>query len=219
MTTKTYSIFGAGAAGLYTAWRLLDGEPRSKAGRKKQLARGDVLELFDWGNYDFTGENPELREPGARVCTWHYKDDPENSYLEVGGMRYSRWDSHAPNANDGTAPGHRLVTTVISKLGLDPYVVPFNESGNPLYYMRSKNFYLNDISSQNPAPYWVDHYGAAAPPDNAFGVLQNLAPKTESPSSFAERSARSAIQPFPFAISTSNARSETNGARAASSFA
>jgi len=182
MTTKTYSIFGAGAAGLYTAWRLLGGETRSEAGRKKQLARGDVLELFDWGNYDFTGENPELREPGARVCTWHYKDDPENAYLEVGGMRYSRWDSHAPDANGGTAPGHRLVTTVISKLGLDPYVVPFNESGNPLFYMRSKNFYLNNISSQNPAPYRADHYGAGAPPDNAFGVLQNLAPKTENTS-------------------------------------
>ena len=25
MTAKTYSIFGAGAAGLYTAWRLLGG--------------------------------------------------------------------------------------------------------------------------------------------------------------------------------------------------
>ncbi|HBL26492.1 MAG TPA: hypothetical protein DD490_06630, partial [Acidobacteria bacterium] len=182
MKAKTYSIFGAGAAGLYTAWRLLNGETRSEAGRKKQLTRGDVLELFEWGNYDFTGENPELREPGARVCTWHYKDDPENAYLEVGGMRYSRWDTDAPNANDGTAPGHRLVTTVISKLGLDPYVVPFNESDNPLYYMRSKNFYLNGITSQSPAPYSVDHYGASAPPDNAFGVLQNLAPKTESTS-------------------------------------
>ena len=27
--SKTYSIFGAGAAGLYTAWRLLDGYFRS----------------------------------------------------------------------------------------------------------------------------------------------------------------------------------------------
>jgi len=185
MTTtdkKTYSIFGAGAAGLYTAWRLLDGDTRSETGRKKQLVRGDVLELFDWGNYDFTGEQPDIREAGARVCTWHYKNDPNNSYLEVGGMRYSRWDKSEKHANEGAAPGHRLVTTVISKVGLDPYVVPFNESSNPLFYLRSKNFYLNDITSQSPAPYNADSYAAAAPPDNAFGVLQNLAPSTENQS-------------------------------------
>lgn len=175
---KTYSIFGAGAAGLYTAWRLLNGNTHSETGRKKQLVPGDVLELFDWGNYDFTGQQPEIREAGARVCTWHYKNDPDNAYLEVGGMRYSRWDTSAKNANDGAAPGHRLVTTVISQLGLDPYVVPFNESSNPLFYLRAKNFYLNDISSQSPAPYNARAYAAAAPPDNTFGVLQNLAPKT-----------------------------------------
>ena len=31
MKDKTYSIFGAGAVGLYTAWRLLDGKPQTKA--------------------------------------------------------------------------------------------------------------------------------------------------------------------------------------------
>jgi hypothetical protein len=175
-TQKTYSIFGAGAAGLYTAWRLLNGETSTERGRKKQLVRGDVLELFDWGNYDFTGKQTDIREAGARVCTWHYKNDPGNSYLEVGGMRYSRWDT---NANDGAAPGHRLVTTVISMTGLDPYVVPFNESSNPLFYLRSKNFYQNDITSQNPAPY--NTLAATAPPSNEFGRLQNLAPTTEQP--------------------------------------
>ena len=34
METKTYSIFGAGAAGLYTGWRLLNGES-SKSGRRR----------------------------------------------------------------------------------------------------------------------------------------------------------------------------------------
>jgi hypothetical protein len=50
---KTYSIFGAGAAGLYTAWRLLDGQPSSTNDQAKQLANGDTLELYDWGQYDF----------------------------------------------------------------------------------------------------------------------------------------------------------------------
>ncbi|MDC8016118.1 FAD-dependent oxidoreductase [Tahibacter soli] len=169
MTAKTYSIFGAGAAGLYTAWRLLDGEAKNAAGRRKLLGKGDTLELYDWGQYDFSKRHPGTRAAGARVCTWHYENDPKNSYLELGGMRYSEWDG-TPEGQ-----GHRLVTTVIGKLGLDKDSVPFNESTNPLFFLRAKNLFLNDISSSNPAPYDVDHYGAAAQPDNGFAVVENLA--------------------------------------------
>jgi hypothetical protein len=171
MTNKTYSIFGAGAAGLYTAWRLLDGKPGSKSDQAKQLAKGDTLELYDWGKYDFSKDNPGTRAAGARVCTWHYQDDKKNSYLELGGMRYSDWNGN----DDPTSGGHRLVTTVIEQLGLKKYSVPFNESTNPLFYLRTKNMYLNDITSSNPAPYNVDHYGATTSPDNGFTVLQDLA--------------------------------------------
>lgn len=169
MTTKTYSIFGAGAAGLYTAWRLLSGEARQASDKRKLLAKGDTLELFDWGQYDFSKRHPGTRAAGARVCTWHYKNDPKNSYLELGGMRYSEWDGTAQGQ------GHRLVTTVIGALGLDKDSVPFNESTNPLFYLRAKNMFLNDISSSNPAPYNVDGYGAAAQPDNGFAIVENLA--------------------------------------------
>src|SRR3982074_1378070 len=179
MKIKTYSIFGAGAAGLYTAWRLLDGVPSSKNDQAKQLSKGDTLELYDWGKYDFSKEEPGTRAAGARVCTWHYKNDKKNSYLELGGMRYSEWDNQPskqfPDPNDGKAPGHRLVTTVIEQLGLKKYSVPFNESTNPLFYLRTKNMYLNDITSSNPAPYNVDHFGAATSPDNGFSVIQDLA--------------------------------------------
>ncbi len=171
MANKTYSIFGAGAAGLYTAWRLLDGKPMSKKDEAKLLSKGDTLELYDWGKYDFSKDNPGTRAAGARVCTWHYKNNKSNSYLELGGMRYSDWDGN----NDAAAEGHRLVTTVIEQLGLKKYSVPFNESTNPLFYLRTKNMYLNDISSSNPAPYNVDHYGAATTPDNGFSVIQDLA--------------------------------------------
>lgn len=174
--SKTYSIFGAGASGLYTAWRLLDGEPSSNAAGDRQLQPGDVLELYDWGNYDFSGDAQGLREPAGRICTWHYKDDPNNSYVELGGMRYARWDGN----DAGDKPGHRLVTTVIARLGLDRYVVPFNESTDPLFYTRSRNYYLSEISSRSPAPYNASGFAAASPPDNLFGVLQNLSPSTES---------------------------------------
>jgi hypothetical protein len=90
-------------------------------------------------------------------------------------MRYSEWDADAKNANDGLAPGHRLVTTVISQLDLAKYSVPFNESTNPLFYLRTKNMYLNDISSSKPAPYNVDHFGAATSPDQGFSIVENLA--------------------------------------------
>jgi hypothetical protein len=172
MANKTYSIFGAGASGLYTAWRLLNGTPKDDAAKAKQLVAGDTLELFDWGHYAYADTDGGTREPGARVCTWHYKDDPGNSYLEVGGMRYSYWSGEDVGPKSG---GHRLVTTVINQLGLDQYAVPFNESVNPLYFLRTKNMYLNDISSSNPAPYNVDHYGAAASPDTGFSIVENLA--------------------------------------------
>lgn len=171
MKNKTYSIFGAGAAGLYTAWRLLDGQPVSKNDQAKQLSKGDSLELYDWGKYDFSKEEPGTRAAGARVCTWHYKNDKKNSYLELGGMRYEDWDG----TNDAASAGHRLVTTVIEQMGLKKYSVPFNESTNPLFYLRTKNMYLNSISSTNPAPYNVDHFGAATAPDNGFSLLQDIA--------------------------------------------
>jgi hypothetical protein len=104
MTKKVYSIFGAGAAGLYTAWRLLDGKSRTES-QAKQLTEDDTLELYDWGKYDFSKENPGTREPGARVCTWHYQNDKTKSYVELGGMRYSEWDSKAEGANGGKAGG------------------------------------------------------------------------------------------------------------------
>ncbi len=167
--SKTYSIFGAGAAGLYTAWRLLNGEAKNKKEQAKQLAKGDILELFDWGQYDFSKASPGTRAAGARVCTWHYKNDKTKSYLELGGMRYSEWDG-TPNGG-----GHRLVTTVIGQLGLDKYSVPFNESVNPLYCLRAKNMYLNGITSTNPAPYNPKNYAETDSPDTGFSVVENLA--------------------------------------------
>jgi hypothetical protein len=168
MSKKTYSIFGAGAAGLYTAWRLLDGKSKL-AKNEKILVKGDVLELYDWGKYDFSKKNPGTREPGARVCTWHYKDDKDNSYLELGGMRYLYWDG-TPEG-----PGHRLVTKTIEELDLKKDSVPFNESADPLMSLRSKNMYISDINSNQPAPYFANNYAQDAPPDDGFTTIQSVA--------------------------------------------
>ncbi|WP_211330083.1 FAD-dependent oxidoreductase [Deminuibacter soli] len=172
MTNKKYSIFGAGAAGLYTAWRLLSGNIKATEVKGKNaglLLENDVLELYDWGQYNFSQQHKGTRAPGARVCTWHYQDDKNKSYLEVGGMRYSEWDG-TPRGG-----GHRLVTTTIAKLGLTKYSVPFNESQNPLYYLRTKNMYLDEISSGNPAPYNASGFANAASPDSGFNTVESLA--------------------------------------------
>ena len=180
---KKYSIFGAGASGLYTAWRLLDGKPAHKNNQGKLLSKGDVLELYDWGKYDFSKTNPGTRPAGARVCTHHYKNDKKNSFIELGGMRYADWNGK----DGGENPGHRLVTTVIELLGLKKFSVPFNTSTNPLYYLRTKNFYLNDVNSNNPAPYNVAGYGGTVSPDTGFTLLQNLALTQEQATTMTRR--------------------------------
>ena len=178
MENKTYSIFGAGAAGLYTAWRLLQGKPANESDTSKILKAGDTLELYDWGKYEFSDEEKGTREAGARVCTWHYKDNPDASYLELGGMRYSAWDykktKNNPNPNDGNNPGHRLVTKTISEIGLEQYSVPFNEASDPLLSLRAKSMYTSDIDAQNPAPYNVNNYGADSGPDDGFTKIESV---------------------------------------------
>jgi len=169
MKTKTYSIFGAGASGLYTAWRLLSGEAKTKKKSDKLLKKGDILELYDWGKYNFSKKDKGTRAPGARVCTWHYKDNPEASYLELGGMRYSYWDGSP------MGEGHRVVTKTIEELGLDKYSVPFNESADPLMSLRTQNMYISDVNSHNPAPYKANNYGADVQPDDGFTVIESVA--------------------------------------------
>lgn len=180
---KTYSIFGAGASGLYTAWRLLDGKAKGKTGKDRKLTKGDVLELYDWGKYDFSKAHPGTREPGARICTWHYKDDPNNSYLEMGGMRYSFWNGKNGPENEG----HRVVTETIRQLGLDKYSVPFNEAADPLLSLRAKNMYTSDVNSNNPAPYNADHYGADTGPDAGFTKIEAVAGITADSKPFTRR--------------------------------
>jgi hypothetical protein len=174
MNAKTYSIFGAGGAGLYTAWRLLDGKAKTPKGKAKMLVAGDTLELYDWGKYDFSKKNSGTREPGARVCTWHYQDNKDKSYLELGGMRYAEY-----SAKTG---GHLLVTTVIHRLGLDKYSRIFNESNDQLLYLRNRNMYLSEISPGNPAPYNIPGGGADQSPYQGFSKVGDLAVTEKYPS-------------------------------------
>ena len=162
----TYSIFGCGPAGLYTAWRLII---------SNKLSSTDTLHLYDWGKYRFQNEQDKAREPAGRICTYFYNNQPGNSYVEVGGMRYIQWDGTEKGS------GHRLVSTLIKRLNLEGEVEPFNTTEDPLFYLRQKHFYSSQISSSAPAPYQADHCLATYPPDKCFSFLAKQALGNQCP--------------------------------------
>ena len=137
---SVYTIFGAGPAGLYTAWRLV---------QSGKAVAGDTIELIEWGDYAFADGDGGTRLPAGRICSKHYNNDAGNSYIEVGGMRYIEW-------NPQKQEGHQLVTKTISLLGLNSDAVPFLTTDNPLFYLRGLNFYQNDLVGEGgdvTAPY------------------------------------------------------------------
>jgi flavin-dependent amine oxidoreductase len=119
-------IIGAGASGLYTAYRLLkDGE----------LPAGDTVRVYEWG-----------RRPGGRICTYTFPEDVggDGLYCEFGGMRFAT-DPGFPAA---TTEGHRMVQNLIIELGLQAKVVPFGRSANRLYYLRGQHVYEEELTSE-----------------------------------------------------------------------
>ncbi len=175
---QSYTIFGCGPAGLYTAWRLLE---------EGKIKDGDTLSMYEWGKYRLDGEDSGSRQPAGRICTYHYQDNPNNSFVEIGGMRYIHWNGD--DAED--AAGHRLVTRVIEDLRLASTAIPFNTTNDPLFYLRAQHFYSSDISSKNPAPYKADHSLAAYPPASGnVSTYQYVADQVYGGESYQTRSSQ-----------------------------
>ncbi len=124
-----YVIVGAGASGLFTAWRLFD---------SGKIGPGDTVRLYEWSN----------EHVGGRIHTY---DFPQGSgqYIEAGSMRF------ATDVVDGQiVGGHVLLQNLIHDLGLDPLVVDFIESADRLYYLRGENIWESDIpKSGSTLPY------------------------------------------------------------------
>lgn len=139
----TYTIFGAGPSGLYTAWRLIT---------SGKAVAGDTVTLYEWGHFDFGSGG--TRAPAGRICTYFYRNDTSQSHIEAGGMRFILWDP-------AKAEGHQLVTKVIGMLGLSNKIVDFNTTDNPLLYLREHHQYQADLSASNPAPYFTPGNNAA----------------------------------------------------------
>jgi hypothetical protein len=155
---STYKIFGAGPGGLYIAWRLATGGTLSVA---------DSIELVEWGDYDFDGPNSGTRAPAGRICSYHYNKDPNQTYIELGGMRFVEWDKDK-------GEGHQLVTTTISRLGLEDEVIDFNTTENPLFYLRGRQFYRDELGKNGvKAPYNTSGNNEK-PADTLFNNISTL---------------------------------------------
>src|SRR5664279_5655067 len=114
-----YVIVGAGASGLYTAWRLLSGGT---------LNPGDTVKLCEWSN-----------RPGGRIYSYTFPQSayppgmqPNGLYCEFGGMRFAI-DQNFPDPTK-IVEGHVLVQQTIIALDLQNKVVPFQASSDRLYY-------------------------------------------------------------------------------------
>lgn len=118
-------IVGAGASGLYTAYRLL---------KDGNLPAGDTVQLYEWS-----------KRPGGRIHTFEFPPDvaEDGLYCEFGGMRFAT----DPKFPAQTTEGHRLVQTMINELDLADKVVPFAGSHDRLYYLRGKHVYETDLTS------------------------------------------------------------------------
>ena len=159
----TYTIFGARPAGLYTAWRLVTGG---------KAVAGDTIELIEWGDYAFDGPGSGSRLPAGRIVTHFCDDDPKQSYIEAGGMRFIQWDA-------SKSQGHQLVSVTIDKLGLTPKVIPFNTTTDPLLYLRGEHIYQNNLATQH-APYNTPGNNAA-PAATLFANISNLITGSPAP--------------------------------------
>jgi Flavin containing amine oxidoreductase len=162
-----YVIVGAGASGLYTAYRLLSGGT---------LQSGDTVQLFEWSD-----------RVGGRIYTYSFP--PEESwatnglYVEVGGMRFAT-DANFPDLAN-VKEGHVLVQNVICALDLQDKVVPFIESPQRMYYLRGMTFWENGLAPSavlNMLPYhfnleFLQFLKTVPEPQTADNILGAIAAK------------------------------------------
>lgn len=159
-------IVGAGASGLYTAYRLLS---------SGQLAQGDTVRLFEWGD-----------RPGGRILTYTFPEQlgGKGLYCEFGGMRFAIDGANFANGNP-ISEGHVLAQYMIREMGLSSKVVNFDMSSNRLYYLRGTQHYELNLTALGALPYQFDarattYITANVQPPNTFTADNILGAFTSS---------------------------------------
>lgn len=124
-----YLIVGAGASGLYIAYKLLT---------SGKLKAEDTVQIHEWSE-----------RPGGRIFTFYFPEPQawkdQGLYVEAGGMRFAA-DSSFPNLPSSGCEGHVLVQSMILQLGLEDKVRDFQQSNNRLYYLRGSNVYEDNLT-------------------------------------------------------------------------
>jgi hypothetical protein len=140
-------VVGGGVSGLYTAWRLLTGEPA--AGRK----RVTVLELS--------------RRIGGRLLTWRPFGAGVPLHGELGGMRFFSQQQLVWSLIQRFVGTNQLQTPVEFFVG-DP-------NGNNLTYLRQRILKSGDLTNPEKVPYILDASCRYASPGSIVaGVIQSL---------------------------------------------
>jgi len=158
----SYAIAGAGPAGLYTAYRLL---------QSGNLQPGDTVALLEWSP----------TRVGGRINTYTFPS-ASGQYVETGGMRFSA-DTNFPGQIEN---GHIFVQNLIVEMGLASNVVPFfmsnlgpDTGSGRLYYLRGVSFFENQVANGTvKLPYNFDPAFIAKGYDkmvaeDVFGALAN----------------------------------------------
>jgi len=130
-TLANYVIVGAGAAGLYTAYKLLT---------SGKLQNTDTVKIYEWSE-----------RAGGRIFTYRFQEpaawEKQGLYVELGGMRFAA-DPCFPHLPSNNCEGHVLVQSMILQLGLQDKVREFPQSSNRLYYFRGSNVYEQNLTPQ-----------------------------------------------------------------------
>ena len=145
-------VVGGGVSGLYAAWRLLTGAPKSGHQRNTKR-RVTVLELS--------------KRTGGRLLTWRpFPEDP-SLHGELGGMRFFIQQQLVWSLIQYFVSDHQLKSPIKFFVG-DP-------NGNNLTYLRQRILKNADLTEPGKVPYLLDAACRYASPGAiAAGVIQTL---------------------------------------------
>jgi lysine 2-monooxygenase len=139
-------IVGGGVSGLYTAWRILTGEPAD--GHQHPGKNIKVLELS--------------KRTGGRLLTWRPFGD-QGPHAELGGMRFFQQQTLVWS----------LIQYFVTANQLKPPVKFFvrDPNGNNLTYLRQRILKSPDLSNPDKVPYMLDASSRYADPGSIVAAI------------------------------------------------